>query len=385
MVKSRLGMSLRLKKADAFAINFSMSIKKLADKDVDTNAYIDLFNKLLKQLTKRKLFVQDQDLWVELYKKALPLYNERRDIAGIPATLVTKHNNVLPFYMKQQFVDMTILHFDTHSDLNSVKGSSELPMLLSAYKTSGEVSNIDKAQEIVWDIGAAVSGVLFTTGIRDVVWCMPSWVPDKQLSLEYFIKTGKRDMTLCTEVDVSRLHNMDEWSTNKHKNQEKKMFSKLQTGRLTKKGLRNLIQSLNDKREYILDIDLDYFVCNGQGFSNKYWKESYDLQSHYRTEFLEFNQQIPRNKLDASTLKPYVHKVNRELHFVNKRIKQFLKLVKYLKHKGHVPSAISVCDSANTLFSDCEACNSLTNGYVPNNLALYVHSKVLSGLEKVFA
>ena len=48
------------------------------------------------------------------------------------------------------------------------------------------------------------------------------------------------------------------------------------------------------------------------------------------------------------------------------------------------PSYISICDSTNVQFDECMTCNSVSNNYVPLNLALYVHTKVLNGLHKLY-
>lgn len=394
--------ALSLKNVDKFARKFSDSINELVKYEVQSSnhathlhrqALIEshkrLFDSMRHALFKRRRYAQDQDLWVELYKRSLYFYPLQNDIEGIPCTMVTKHNGILSFYMKHRIdrSQASILRFDTHADLNPVRSSSKLPLLHKLYIQSGDVKYVDEAQEMVWDIGAAKSGVLFTTGIKDVIWGMPSWVPDKSVTIDYFIKIGKKNLTLATPAQVDDIGGLDEW-THIKKNRSHdavRQFTRLQTGRLTKKGLRTLTEQVEKNGlRYILDIDLDYFICNGKPFTKSYWKDSYDLQSFKRTEYIDYNQNLPRSKFDeTSQMNKYDYKLHLEVLEVNRRIKKFLKLIAHLKRKGMIPEYISVCDSTNILFSQCKECNSLTNGYVPGNLALWVHHQVVSGLERV--
>ena len=136
---------------------------------------------------------------------------------------------------------------------------------------------------------------------------------------------------------------------------------------------------------YILDVDLDYFVCNGIKFDKSYCDTPFDLQSDYRTKEISFNQNVPRNRSEKTLeLLSYEKSLLREIEKINKRIKLFLRLINNIKKRGLIPCYISICDSSNVLFQNCKNCNSTSNGYVPMNLALYVHTKVVDGLTKIF-
>jgi len=325
------------------------------------------FQKLISMLMKRRLFAIDQDLWKELY---LQNRNFVTDIGKIPTTFVLKHNEILSFYMRQKIPDVTFLRFDTHSDLNEIKNSALLPTFYEKYLKTGNTKYIDKAQELVWDIGASKSGVLMTTGIKNVVWCMPSWVPDKQIEINYCIKSNKRNLKLSTDSVINDI----DFSYSKNISGIKK-YTKVQTGKLTLTGFEKIVKMLS--REYILDVDLDYFVCNGERFDKSYFKIPFDLKSANRTEFVDFNQNIPRNRnFESDELLKYENSLQKEIEKIDQRIHFFLKLISALKKLGFKPYLISVCDSSNI--------NSVSNGYVPTNLALYVHVKVVNGLKKIF-
>jgi len=378
---------MSLKTADNYIVWFSNQINQLRNDPNNKN----IFNMLLNSLKKRKQYGKDQELWKELYKRSVQFYNGVEYIGKnhIPITLVTKHNDILAFYMKQRLHNYSnaILRFDTHSDLNPIKNSSLLPVLYQKYLDTNDSRYIEKAQDLVWDIGAAKSGVLFATGIKDVIWCLPSWVPDQEITMDYYIKQGKRNLTLATTTDIRHVHNMDEWTQGRNsKNSAVKTFVKVQTGKINKHRMKHIIDIVRRHgKNYILDIDLDYFVCNGTKFTKKYFKESYDLQSFYRTPDTHINQMFPRNVNDNTRmLQSYEKQLAFEMKQINKRIKRFAKTIAYLKQKGYTPSHISVCDSTNILFEDCQNCNSVSNGYVPQIFALRVHNKVIDILKTLF-
>jgi hypothetical protein len=136
---------------------------------------------------------------------------------------------------------------------------------------------------------------------------------------------------------------------------------------------------------YILDIDLDYIVCNGDELHRDYWKDTYDVSSPGRTLYKEINQHNPRYLNDKTgEFIEYKNAIHSEIPKINKRITHLLYLIQRLKGRGLTPSHISICDSTNVQFDNCMTCNSVSNNYVPLNLALYVHTKVINGLRKLF-
>ena len=346
-----------------------------------------LFNLLLFNLFERKQYGLDYECWKELYLRSLYFYKYEDKIGNIPLVKVTKHNEILPFYFKNKIhkINHTFVHFDSHPDFNYIDLSNNLPLLYKNYLKSND-NNIKKAQNIVWDIGAANSGVFISTGIRDTIWCMPTWIPDNEINLNYFIKENKKVYEIKTNTDIRKMNNLEEFTYMENKEKELKIYSKIQTGKLSKKSLKNLLELIKKNgNKYILDIDLDYFVCNGKSYNQSYKNDSYDLSSPNRTEYIDYQTEYPREyPKENKKLQKFNKLLNKEIKEINQRIKHFLLIIRYLKKYNYIPSHISICDSTNVHFSNCETCNSVSNNYVPLNLALYVHTKVFNGLEKIF-
>ena len=382
------------KKTDDFIIDFSSKISELkkieAKNECYTQEHYKIFNSLFQTLLQRKKYAFDISLWEELYYHSIYFYPKITKIGNIPAVLVTKHNRILPFYMKHNIgkLDTSFLHFDTHPDMNTIKNNIDLPTLNEKYLEKKDVEYIDKAQDIVWDIGAAISGVIITTGIQNYVWAMPKWIPDPNLKTTYFIKGNKNTINLYTnDIKMEDDDLVDLTYLNKYKNQDnkEKNYIKIQTGKdSNKKIVSNLVEEFENT--YILDIDLDYFVCNGQKLKRKvYYNDQYDVSSNGRTNTIILNENSPRDfYYESKEIIKFQKDLSKEIKLINKRINKFLSLIKSLKNKGCIPSHISICDSTNIEFSMCKKCNSLSNGYVPTNLALIVHNKVFNGLKDIF-
>ena len=217
---------------------------------------------------------------------------------------------------------------------------------------------------------------------------MPSWIPDKNIDSQFFIRKNKNELILSTNdkklygdplVDVNYTYKVG---------YDIRKYCKFQTMETNNKtNVKNLSDVIGESKKYILDIDLDYFVCNGMKLNlSEYIKEPYDVASYYRTKTIIVNEDNPRNQAEKTDiLIQYEKDLKKEIRMINKRIKKFLNLIHSLKMKKYIPTQISICDSTNLSFSLCKKCNSVSNGYMPKNLAFYVHNEIITGLENIFS
>lgn len=383
------------KKLDDFIIDFSGKIFFLSEiendkKKIYSKDHYNLFNHLLNNLLKRNKFGLDQNLWTELYYHSIHFYPNIKKIGNIPIKIVTKHNFILPFYMDHRIdkLNTTILHFDSHPDTNYIKDSSQLPDIYKKYIKNHSQKYIEKAMDISWDIGASISGLIMTTGIQNYVWVIPDWIYDKEVEMNYFMKRNKKSIGFYT--NNKKFDGVVEEVTyikNENKTEPEAIYAILKSKKKsTLNKIINIINSTGKDKKYILDIDLDYFVCNGEKLNiERYMKDPYDVASFYRTKSIVVNEDAPRDAAENTLmLKRYENQLHTELKHINKRIRSFLHLISSLKKRGYTPSYIDISDSTNVQFLNCKSCNSRSNGFLPVHLALYVNTHILDGLERIF-
>lgn len=380
--------------ADTSYLIFKLRVLSYENKVQEFKA---LLNDLSGRLFKRAMYAVDAKLWKEVYFSAVWLYPQTKTLGdvpnGIPITLVTKHNDMVQFYMRQRLSEFRgpFIRFDTHEDLNRIHNSAALPELYASYLRTGNQDLLANAQRLVWDIGAAKSGVLFATGTRDVMWVVPKWIPDTECDFLYHIRRGKRECTMVTnDPKTERLSNIGTFHLSKRKPKDavEANFARLNVSRGDERRkffkvrdfiVRGLDPEKKDQGLFLLDIDLDYFVSNGSPLNTaKYLEEQFDVQSYNRVEYMEEVQSNPRSVIDFDDA--YKRRVSAEVQDIRKRISRFGKLMRYLRSCGLRPAMISVCDSSSVDYTMCFSCASLGNNYMPQNLALLVHTLVMEVL-----
>lgn len=335
-------------------------------------------------LDRRKDFLRDHELWTELYRNSVMAYPRRTRLAGLPFVNVTKHNHVVTFYMRLAApAGVPLVHFDSHSDLSPIRDSG-------AFVRAAAAGNATSAQAACWDIGSAMTGVLLLPGPpRPMVWVTPSWVPDTEGCVKYWKHTtsgGKVVLAHCDPaldkpLTAARLYRRPQVCAGPSgsvttvcpdRGQARTKFARL-------------LQAV-PPGPFLLDIDLDYFVCNGRSLDlDKYMRTGYDLRSHGRAQLREFNE-IPRDLHWKHTRQFYDlnRTVRKEVGLVLRRLASFERLLRELRAAGRVPCAVSVCDSTGVLFTPCTSCASSTNGYMPVYYAAMVNQRVLAALHRVY-
>ena len=249
---------------------------------------------------------------------------------------------------------------------------------------------ISKNEKIVWDVGAHVTACIYFMhkyyGINNNIninWIVPDWVPIKQLDpvenieKQIFkhknIYIGDEDNTLCY---IKQNKNKD----NIEVNFKRQRFN-------NKSRYSELINFVNNS-EYILDIDLDYFVSNGELLNKtnmkKFIKNPFDVSSDYRYIIKNNKYETPRDPYWGDEHKNDLKKMKKEVKFIKKRMNDFLRGIKYMNDKNCKPIAIIICDSTNVELSNCLKCAGEANCYVPHEYAFWIHKYIKEGLEKIF-
>jgi hypothetical protein len=345
-----------------------------------------LFNKILAILMKRKDFVTDADFWKELYLRSIWQLPNLTKIGPLPASVVVKHNHILSFYMRQLPKipqEIPVLHWDTHTDGNAVADSAALPALYE----KGTDAAIREAQEIVYDIGAAISGVIMATGPRDFIWAMPAWVPDPELHCRYWLSKGSKNISMVTQKPSTAPEAKALGTTSL--SMSKRMpagaqcatFAQILISKAT--GNARLLSMLPGDK-YILDVDLDFFCSNGRPVDSTYDKDPYDVSSHHRIARRELVEN-PRDTYakDTKEFKSYAKAVNKEMALIRARLAAFEATLKFIKRHGKRACLISISDSTDASITQCIDCASSCNSYTPHQLALYLRTKVIEIIKRV--
>ena len=370
---------------DAFLQNIASRLHALRRGRPGSGEYVAELKDVADVLAKRKDFVRDRELWTELYQRAVMAYPFKRHLIRLPFINVTKHNHVVTFYMGlRPSPEIPLVHWDTHSDLSPIQDSN---MLVQALAGGDGL----RAQKLCHDIGAAMTGVLLLPGKpRDMVWVTPSWVPDPEDSIRYWKHMAGSRNTVLAHCNAKKDHPLS--SVRLYHKQtpcegNSGVISTINLSRGARTAKLNRLLTLVGQGPYLMDVDLDYFVCNGRPLRRDlYLKEGYDVCSTHRCRMKELND-TPRDMFNKRARQCYdmQRSFRKEAGLIEARLKAFEGQLRFLKKHGRVPCAVSISDSTGATFTDCVSCIASGNEYMPNYYAAFVNGKVVSILERVFS
>lgn len=385
-------------KPDSIYQELSAAFKTLRQyaHDSKIDQHQQLLSNLLSVLMKRRNFVADAVFWTELYVQNTRHYPHLQQFCGVPFVNVTKHNHIVSFYMplfasRPDLSHLPIVHLDSHDDLNPIADSGELPELFSKLKSSSDnkssIENyISTVQALVWDIGAAISGILLTTGIRPYIWIMPEWLPDKDFVTTYGIYKSGEDLQLghnvSTKAEIKKTENIPLKAYRNKTPSSTSIYAQIHDPKGEKSPKHALMNLLKDHDQFILDIDLDFFSCNGNPDLKR---TDDDLASPHRIPYLEMTTE-PRQVFSNNnkTYTSQMRLVQLELRHIDARLSRFKGMLTDLRNDGKKIAVISISDSTGVDFSECTDCASVTNQYVSSHMALYIRTKVMAIIQHVF-
>lgn len=301
-------------------------------------------------------------------------------IISIPVIEVAKHHHAVEWVYKLCDSDNigTILHVDSHADMNPIKNDINFTKLCIKKKLFSK-KNLKRIYDSVTNIGSVlVPFVAPYNSNNGIVWLTPEWVTEPFCQSENIISTSYDYCCFYGKAPIYYPNLLHEYK--KINNNPDTPISIITTN--IKESSKVIKQISNN---YILNIDLDYFVTYG----NDNYKETGDAISHNRTIF-DYGYIL---KTDNYTFEKTKQLLQFEMNLIRERIDKFLVLIKKLKDNGKIPKMIIICDSTRIHFSHEYLGqefiqyneSQLINEFTPKYLTYWIHNTILHHLNLIMA
>ena len=151
----------------------------------------------------------------------------------------------------------------------------------------------------------------------------------------------------------------------------------------------------NITNNYILNIDLDYFISYGRINSDDILNNNFDENEHDQStsniEEIDFDASSSNISLHSKT----VNKLNNEIKSIRQQIDKFLIFINKLKEEGKIPKMIILCDSSRVNFSLIDSCvgsgdflgnkgYTMTNEFLPKRYAFWLRNTLIEQIKLLF-
>lgn len=328
----------------------------------------------------RRVFAHDAVLWERLHALTTSYYpalNAAYRVREIPVISVVMHNRAVAWWLRHpQDPGVSLLHVDTHIDMNSVH--------VTGLKAAGRraLKRTDALDTLVWDIGAVVTAYLLLHGPRSVVWLYPRWItlrPVWQAPVQLLEpQKGRSDYVspqhraLRYAMTPGPLPSRLSRATRRHE------LRYSQSQGQTRAQWTALARALGPR--FLLDIDLDYFVTNGVKGGGPTETEK---QSPHRLGRCNLTESPRYRFSDTRSMRQRNASMQKERKAINQRIDTFLRGLRQARNAGSRPTLISLSDSSS-IISGLHEGVSWNNDYLPAQWALHVRTRVLRGLHRIY-
>lgn len=345
-------------------------------------------------LADKKNFVSFRPMWDELHDRMVYYYdflnNENMD-KKIPLFRVTLHNEAVNWWMKckkKHIIDGPLIHFDTHDDMGLPDTSKYL------LKSNGDLNENGISKGSCGKIYWPVTCMLMSKGVNHVIWAMPKWIYDDNACFDQVLTcTKKSDVFLYLRPKGQKKDNFriegDVVVDNDGELKDMKKYKFYHPHRLdrirlyTSTAWKKLGKKINSKY-FMLDIDLDFFVTNGDKHSLSSYKQDFDdIESDGRVHGIP-GIVTPRTAYDDDMSRNMIKDLNKEMYSIKKRVKTFLDGLYTLKKMGIKPCCINISDSSPSFFSGNAERAVFTNQYTPKYFVPLLHTILISGIRKIY-
>lgn len=386
---------------DIINILYEMQCIECSNKNINDKYFLaePMIKKVTKLLYKKQNFVTFRPMWENLHDRMVYYYDylNKKNISSInrseykiPIFRETLHNEAVKWWLKCKrygIIQGPLIHFDTHDDMGAPTNPKQL------MDENGKLKHINIEKGACGKIYWPVTCMLLSKGVNHVIWALPKWVYDDNASYDqvlvwhktngiYYIRPdGQKKDNFLLESDIIIAKNNELEDSKKYK-----FFHPIHLDRFHVDNTatwKKMISMINDTK-FILDIDLDFFVSNGDNCTKKSYVQNFDdLESHYRVHDFP-GIRTPRNMHTDSYSQEVIHELNKEMKIIEKRIKSFMNGLKLLKSNGIIPCCISISDSTTSFFSGNSERAVITNQYTPKYFVPILYEMLLKGFEKLY-
>lgn len=356
-------------------------------------------------------FLLHRPLWDELHDRMghyfhyLNTYNLKH--SKIPLIRTTLHNRFASWYYRGQpeKYGSILLHVDSHDDLQAPDPDG------TVLPDTAEVDTEGMAHGACAQINFTATCLIMSKHVHSYLWLIPQWVYDNDYQAQQYLtydhqrqklqfhrtKNQPKDPYLydaetdlitkktlhSMQTDPSQRYQMIPFQLNRIHIEKSAGWKKVK--RTLDQRLKTLkVKSTPKNRKFILNIDLDYFVTNGDKHSRDQYKQDFDdLQSSLRVHGLP-GIRTPREMYTDRRSRAFAKRLDRERKAIDDRIVIFLLGLKNLKAHGYTPGIIGLAGSTPSFFSGDIETAVYTNNYTPKYFVPYIQSRLIKGFQGLY-